>query len=555
MRKDDKPVLILDNADFNRDERLLKEAIGTEIFDRIIVIIRLSLFEVGNNLPVDELPGSFKVIAHLPMSRGDIRTLTVQYFDTSDENAISATVEKVYRDLVALCIPITPSNVIMYLTILYREGDFHPINRVEIVNKYLLEMLRRPSDAYIDSFNAKNKLDVISSFVFELSKAKKYQFTEADWFLFCGDHKRSTYTNFDDRSLLSELLTSRILVRLGPTLAFKYRFFHVFFLGRYVATRPKVLQEVIDQSKYLDHECLVEVITELTSDNDPLVSDIVAKLGGALSEFDERYVPETFDPFAQLQWPADPKEEEKLWTPLTKAIAEGPRNPSDIDEIKRSIVEENRASNQVVIVQKYDQLERRLVALHGALVEALRNSDNLNGEIKRQAVLTALKAYFRIYKIGLIFAPAIAEKAFYFWHGILFSFEDKAHLESLGDKNRKLWTVMNGVRISVTNKIAEQMGSKKLGEVFNLFARDKQIAGYLRVLNFSCLIRAKPNGWMSAVQETIANTDRKEFFLRSMLSLSVAQFRDEINTVNERADLKPCGQNIGLRLLSLRSRI
>src|ERR1039458_2642050 len=92
----------------------------------------------------------------------------------------------------ALCIPITPSNVIMYLTILYKEGDFHPINRVQIVDRYLREMLRKPSDAYKDAFDAKNKMDIISTFVFSMFQNQKSQFTEADWFIFCRDYMKST---------------------------------------------------------------------------------------------------------------------------------------------------------------------------------------------------------------------------------------------------------------------------------------------------------------------------------------------------------------------------
>jgi hypothetical protein len=177
---------------------------------------------------------------------------------------------------------------------------------------------------------------------------------------------------FDERSLLSELIAARIFVRVGHCLAFKYRFFHIFFLGRYVATRPSVLSDFIQQDSYIKTSGLVEVIAEIASDNSALVEDIVSKLEAALEEFGERYIPETFDPFARLEWPSHQDEEEQLWKPLSQMIAAGPRNVSEIDEIKRSLLAEGNARNQIVVFEKFDRLERRLVAYHRALVEALK---------------------------------------------------------------------------------------------------------------------------------------------------------------------------------------
>ncbi len=168
-------TLILDNVDFGRDERLIKEVVGTNCFDRIVVFCRLSLFSTGNSIPIDQLGMPFKLISLSHLHRSDIRTLATQLFETSDEDAVSAVVEQVYRDLVTLCIPLTPSNVVMYLRVLFREGEFYPLNRVQIVNKYLTEILRRPSDAYRDAFSAKNKMDVLSAFVFDMFSKEKTQ--------------------------------------------------------------------------------------------------------------------------------------------------------------------------------------------------------------------------------------------------------------------------------------------------------------------------------------------------------------------------------------------
>jgi hypothetical protein len=119
--KKDLPVLVLDNFDFNRDERLLKETIGTGIFQRIIIIAQINDFNSGNAIPVDQFDLPFKLLSLSNISRSDVRSLTEKFFDTSDQDTVSAIVDKVYSDLIDLCIPITPSNAVMYLTVLYKE--------------------------------------------------------------------------------------------------------------------------------------------------------------------------------------------------------------------------------------------------------------------------------------------------------------------------------------------------------------------------------------------------------------------------------------------------
>jgi SIR2-like domain len=536
--KEDHPqdaILILDNFDFVTNERLLKEIVGAKRFTRIIVLARQNLFETGGSLPVDHFSTPFKAVSLLHLRRADIRTLTAQFYETSDADTISAIVEKVYGDLVTLCIPITPSNVVMYLTILIKDGDFQPINRVQIVNRYLSSMLVSPSDLYRDVFNAKNKMDVLSAFVFYLNKSDKQTFSETDWFVFCRNHMKATLTEFDERHLLSVLKSTRVLVPIESNLYFKYRFFHTFLLGRHIANRPSLMAGFISDNQHLKHGGLVEVIADLASDSEPLVSNISQKLDEALSEFGEKFVAESFDPFAELEWPSATNEEETLWRPLTHKLAAGPRNVEEIDEIKSSFLTETRASDQRLVVQNFNRLERRFLTLHVALTEAMRNSDSLSADLKCRAVVYALKGYLRMLQVGLVLAPAIASKSFFRWHGLTF-FNNLNDMEK--DETKRASNVMVNLIPAICHKAAEEIGSKKLGEVFKLLGTSHEMTGFIRLLNFSCLIRSKPKDWISRASEIVAATDRNTFYLRSMLSVAVNQFHEEVNTTNERQELK-----------------
>jgi hypothetical protein len=150
-------VLLLDGFNESRHERLLKELVGLQHFSRIILILRSTSSVPTTALTDGEFGIAFEPLTLSHLDRTDIRRLTADLFDTTDNEFVSGIVEKIFNDLLSLCIPLTPPNVIMYLKILFKEGDFAPLNRVQIIDRYVQELLRKPSDVYQDTFNAKNK--------------------------------------------------------------------------------------------------------------------------------------------------------------------------------------------------------------------------------------------------------------------------------------------------------------------------------------------------------------------------------------------------------------
>ncbi|RYF50357.1 MAG: hypothetical protein EOO38_05850 [Cytophagaceae bacterium] len=118
-----KRVLVLDNFDSARHERLIKEIVGLKAFDCIVLISKARGDDL-TNLDDLGLEVAFRPVALHYLDRSDVRTLASQLYDTFDSDLISAAVEKTYNDLLELCIPLTPSNVVMYVSVIHREGGF-----------------------------------------------------------------------------------------------------------------------------------------------------------------------------------------------------------------------------------------------------------------------------------------------------------------------------------------------------------------------------------------------------------------------------------------------
>jgi hypothetical protein len=531
-------ILILDNFNLDRHERLIKELVGLGYFGRYVICMQNRSDDLLNGLDVDSFPIRAKVLTLSNLDRSDIRTLSGTMFDTSDDDFVSMIVDRVYGDLLDLCIPLTPSNVIMYLTILQKEGDFQPLNRIQIVERYISQLLRRPGDIYEESFNVKNKTDVISAFVHTLWVGRKAYATEQDWHEFCRSYKRKLLIEFDERKLIQDLLATRLLISYDGNLYFKYRLFYSYFLGSYVANRPKVLAEVMKGDAYLSTNDLVEVISGLGIDNTNLIEDLTAKLERAIEAFDTNYMREVPDPFLKVEWPIGTQDEDTLWRPLAEQLGAGPKAPVELDRIKRSLLSEKRTEDQLVTIRTFEGVERDLKSYLYSLISALKSSDSLDGALKKRSVEAALQGFYCIYQAGLIYSPLIAQHRAYIWNGFAFINAMRFEEKGIEDTDKRTFMVMLVMARAVAEEAVRIAGSRKLGEVYKVLAGSDRGADFRWYLNYVCVLRSKPRLWSETAKDIIAKTDRKSFYMRSMLLSTVKQFLEEVNTGRDREELK-----------------
>lgn len=528
-------VLILDNFSFQDNERLLKEVLGLKRFARIVIMAKAS--DSATQIEDARIDGDFDTVLLSHIERSDIRTLASQMYGTSDVDLISGAVEKVYNDLLDLCIPLTPANVVMYLSVIFKEGDFIPLSRLQIIDRYVRELLRRPSDPYRDSFNVDNKLDVVSLFVHSLYRRGEVSFTQSDWNQFCRAYMKDALVSFDEAGLLSDLSASRVLGRAGSSYFFKYKLFYSFFLGRYVANRPAELKEFLSTNEHMKVESLVEVISGLSADNTGLIEDLCAKLEAALAAFQEQYALGEFDPYLNLEWKAS-TEEGKIWNKVSKDLAEGPADTAEVDKVKRSILAERRTEDQAVVIQNFSALEKSITHNQYELIAAINNAVDISGQLKTRAVKAILDAYLVAFQVGVLFSPIIASRKYFVWNGLGFVNRLDYSEEEAADPDRRIGVVLGALPRSMADRAAQEMGSKKLGQVYAHLAETDQLAGFRRLLNYALVLRSKPVDWVRTTERVIGKTDAKAMYLRFMLSIALGQFHEDVNTNAERGLLK-----------------
>ena len=533
-------ILILDNFDCGRHERLLRELMGLKIFSRFIILSKNVDAETEFNIYNAEETEKFKVLTLGRVERSDIRSLTKQYFDTEDEYLLSAIVDKIYGDLIGLCIPLTPSNIIMYLSILHRESDFQPINRIEIVDRYVHSLLSRPSDVFGTALSAKNKIEIIGKFTYWLHKSRKTFATVYDWNDFCMRHKSDSLLSFDHGKLLEDVLRDRIFIEIEGKLYFRYRVLYPYFIGAHVAPRHELLREMVDSEEYLSVDDLPEVITALGGDNSYIVNALSERLTAVVNDVVSGFPTATVDPLAFMEWPRRAIEEDHLWKPIAERLEAGPAKSEIRDEIKRSYFGERRTENQVVKLYDANTPERKMTNYAHALIAALKNSDAIEGSLKIKGVNAILCSDFVVYRVGLAMSREISTSRFCFWNGVLFINEKPTDSSAEEDvvRRRTLSLIIEMPRAVASASVA-RFATRKLNEVFLIAIKNCESTNMLSILTlYAAIIRTKPNNWEETAERVLRGVGNTALYLYHMIIITMNEFHEELNTVRDRALLK-----------------
>ncbi|MBE9635795.1 SIR2 family protein [Salipiger mangrovisoli] len=540
--------VVIDGFSSVDHQRLLRELTST--FPKVsLVVLQRNVFG-SEDFNEELLELGFRRIHLRGLTRPNIREIVEVVASGVNTDTRSAIVEKVYSDLLQLCIPLTPSNVIIYASVLCRDGAFSPVSRLHIVERFIVEALARPSDAYSDAFNSENKVDLISKFAFQLFDENRSTFSLSEWREYCRQYKSDNFVDFQGVEILGDLKLGKIVSEEFGVYRFRYKMFFSYFVGHYISSRPEVLDTCLAEDRHFELDGLIEVLCGILADSSKVISRISLQLDRAFGDFYEKYPISGLDLHEQATWIIS-ADEPKHWEELAKQIESGPANSSELDKLKSSIQAERRTDDQKISIMKFMASEKNVSMIGGALRTAVESSKSASGIVKLAAARSVLKVNKLAYEVATVFAPLIAEEKHFSWNGFTYVnlIEGPTEISKDSEEGSEvmLSMVTFALPVSISKGIATHFGSRKLGQLFLEISRTGSGSKYERLINFRLIITSKPAGWKQAAQNLIITFAKDDLYLRHMTEVAFDQFKNEINTESDRKVLKEIITFIRLR--------
>ncbi|MFI0427725.1 MAG: DUF4062 domain-containing protein [Flavobacterium sp.] len=467
-----------------------------------------------------EIKRSFASLYLLPLPQTELRKIVTVYSkNKSIAEDYNVLLDKVAKDLETLNMHRTSKNCISILRASHKIGsEYSPINRTKLLETILNSIFE---EYEIPTFHSK-KPDVkdctfVLGYLCELLVLKNDFYFKEDFFKekineFC----KSSLIELDVNYLISLLIDNSILSKTSTDyLYFRNAYWVFYFIAHRMNMSPKFLEDIYKDKKYIDYPEIIEFYTGIDRNK----SDALKVLNNDLDETlkivrDKVKFPDNINPFKSISWNPDvpqlEKEQEKLKENVISSGLPDEVKDKYADKHYNQIRPYNQIINSVLRDYSFLVLMRQITAT----ARALRNSDFVDVNLRKEVLDKIIQAWNEINKLLIILHPLLADKGNVAFEGAKFELnEDDFNFD---DPIQKRLAVLLAVPTNVVKFFKDDLFSSKMGPLLI----DKAISETNTLLKHEImilLIAERPNNWYKTVDDYIVSLDKNSFFLSDVL--------------------------------------
>lgn len=476
----------------------------------------------------------------LPLPQAEIRKLVKSYtsfkcIEEDDESMLS----KVTKDLETLNMHRTPKNCISILKASLKIGtDYSPINRTKLLDTILsiiFEEYEIPT--YKDKKpDIKDCTFVLGYFCEILTIENNFEFTE-DFFksnlrVFCSKN----YIELDLNYLLNALVDNSIIGRIGIShFYFKNSYWVFYFLAHRMNLNKDFLDNVYENKRYIDYPEIIEFYTGIDRNKEDALLVLLEDIDDTLKTVREKVkIDDNINPFSSISWNPDvealQKEEEKI---SKNVISSG--LPDEVkDKYDDKQYDQIRPYNQVISSVMREFSYQVLMKQISASSRALRNSDFVNPELKKQMLDKIVLAWNEMNKLLIVLSPILADKGQIAFEGAKFHLDEEWF--NIKDPVQKRLAVLLALPTNIVRYFKDDLFSNKMAPLIC----DKAINEKNSLLKYELMlliVAERPKNWFSIIDKYIVSLNKNSFFLSDLLITLEFTYDYKTTEIEERRNI------------------
>ena len=484
-----------------------------------------------------EISREFASYYLLPLPQNDVRKIVSSYSIlkslVEDDDVILC---KVTKDLETLNMHRTAKNCISILRACCRIGsEYCPVNRTKLLETILFTIFE---EYEIPTYHEK-KPDVkdcsfVLGYLCELLVLKNdFEFTQ-DYFIkelntFC----ESNFIELDLNYLLQALIDNSIIVsnRFGLHY-FKNSYWVFYFIAHRMNMSNEFLQCIYVNKRYIDFPQIIEFYTGIDRNKADALQLLHKDLDETLSSVRSKVnIPDNINPYKSISWNPDVetllKEEAKIGE---NVISSG--LPDEVkDKYEDKQYNQIRPYNQVINSVMRDYSFLVLMRQISAASRALRNSDFVKPEIKKDLLDKIIQCWGEVGKLLIVLSPLLADKGSIAFEGASFFLDEEDF--SISNPDEKRLAVLLSIPTNVVKFFKDDLFSVKMGPLL-INKAEAENNSLLKHELMLLIIAERPKGWNRIIDNYIVKLDKNSFFLSDVLSTLEFNIEYKYTELNEK---------------------
>lgn len=488
-----------------------------EIFEEIPVFVMQTLDAQTPLSPVDDesVKRDFRVLYLWSLSREDVRSVVASYNaerHIGDENAI---ISRVISDIDTLNIHRTPLNCLTVLKASEADFDDNPVNRTEVLHRVLYILFNLDIvPTYKTRPDMKDCEHVLGYFAEILIKKDQYIFSR-DFFLdllysFCTDQ----VIDIDVAVLFDILYDARIIVPFGSQYCLKFTYWLYYFAAHRMHHDHNFAELILSDQRYARFPEIVEFYTGIDRQREDAVNTLARDLSFGIEAAREKCgLPDKLNPYPALKWRPSENGFQKMEAELRDGV-----EASNLPDV----IKDRYADRNYDRTRPYHQSVRDILTGHtmsslmlsiSAASRALRNSDYVNPEHRKNLLSMILQGWRQISKVLWVLLPLLVDKG----HA---SFDDANFVlaNDFGDDpDERFRAVLSAIPYNVVKWYQDDLFSPKMASLLTQQMED-QTDDVIKHTLALFQVAKRPKGWKSNIENYIYSIHKNSFYLGDLHS-------------------------------------
>jgi hypothetical protein len=529
--------VILDSwiANDKNMQKILHKLCSYFVNTPIIVMESLQSSQFENQLDEKLFDREFDALYLWALPRGHIRKVVAEYNEVKhigDEDVVTS---KVISDLEVLNIHRTPLNCITLLKVSELDFDESPVNRTEMIKRVLF-LLFNVDD--IPTYKVRPDLKdceyVLGYFCETMLRENNYYFTREQFLNKLTTCCKERLFDLEVQVVFDVLFMNNIIIQYGNLFCFRFSYWIYYFAAQRMYHNKYFADFIYKDMRYANYPEIIEFYTGTDRQREDALLILIDDVRAARDKVEKKCgLPDGFNPYRFAQW----RPSAKMLVQMQNEFCDGVMH-SNLPEV----VKDRYADRQYDRSRPYNQEIQEIISEYSLLclmqtlkagARALRNSDYVKPEIKRELLREIMLCWEQITKVLMILVPLLAEKGQAAFDGIGFIVDD-----CFGDKfEERLQGILSVIPNNVVSWCKDDLFSQKMGPL--LIDQFKKDDSEMRRHNLILLlIQQRPRDWNLIVHKYIADSEKNSFYLYDVYHSLRAQYRFSYASPQSLKDIK-----------------
>ncbi len=515
--------------------RILKKI--AEKYSNIPLIVMQRIDEtkfktVDEKISIDR---QFDVLHLLSLPRGHVRKVVSAYNDIKQIGDEDKVLSKVVSDLDVLNIHRTPFNCITLLKVSEKYFDESPVNRTKMLEMVLFLLFNMDE---IPTYKSKPDLKdceyVLGRFCEVMIKECKYSFTR-EYFIqelngFCSEK----LIDLEIDLVFDILFQNNIIVARETEFVFRFTYWIFYFAAQRMHSNEDFAKYIFNEQVYISFPEIIEFYTGIDRNRDDALKILIADIRNANDIVESKVgLPEKMNPFDSIKWKPTDKSIEGIKEEIGEDVNQSKLPVEVKDKYADRDYDQTKAYNQTVQTVLHDYSLVVLMQKIRASSVALRNSDYVSPEIKKELLSEIMRSWEQISKVLIAMSPILASKGHAAFEGagfILAGYWGDTYVQRL---NR----VIQSNPTNVVGFFKDSLYSNKMGPL--LYDNLKKETNPIRKHELALfLVFERPNGWKEQIAKYISLIHKNSFYLFDIFNALRSQYKYSFASAKELSEME-----------------